>query len=204
MIIDFEVNFNDYEENIFNFYGFWKYSCPCCGAKNSFIRHATYSRYICTLNIDNLEFHKFNVLRLYCKSCKTTHAILPAGTIPYCFYSFACVLIVLMLYFIEENSALTIADNLNISYEMIYIFISKYLLQMVSCINFLRMYLMTDLEYNVPYRHPLYIIQNNFTYISFQYQYLLYTKRIFLMTRKLSFSMKKSQTIITRTIWIGT
>ena len=95
MIIDYGVNFNNYIEKILNFYGFWLYICPSCSAKNSFTRHATYLRNICILNFDVFETKELDILRLYCNSCGKTHAILPAETIPYCFFTIPCVLKVL-------------------------------------------------------------------------------------------------------------
>jgi transposase len=120
MIIPFGVNINNYDEIVLNFYGIWEYTCPCCGAKMSFNRHAQYSRNICMFKIDKLETIIFTVLRLICKSCKTTHAILPSGTIPYSFYSFSSVLMILSKHFIEETPVIEISKKFNISIQMIY------------------------------------------------------------------------------------
>lgn len=195
MIIDFDVNFNKYTEKILNYYGFWKYSCPSCNAKDSFTRHATYPRNICILNCDAFEEHKFIVLRLYCSSCKATHAILPGGIIPYCFYSFSCVFTVLSQHFIDEYSVPVVSDNFNISNQMIYLFILKYIKCIASCISFLRAYLAVALEYNASHYQLLSIISNNFTHIAFLKEYFIHTNKIFLMTRR--------RNILSKPLFIG-
>jgi hypothetical protein len=136
------------------------------------------------LNIDTFEEHRFIVLRLYCNSCKATHAILPGETIPYCFYSFSCVLAVLCQHFIEEYSVPAVSDKYNVSNQMIYLFILKYIECSASCISFLRAYLIISLEYNSHYRCLLSIICNNFTSIAFQKEYFTHTQKVFLMTRR--------------------
>lgn len=184
MIIDSVVTCNGYKEKILDFYGFWKYICPNCHAKNSFIRHAKYLRWICFLNNDEFEEMSLEVLRLYCKSCKTTHAILPAGTIPYCFYSGTCVLIVLKKYFVEESNSLNIANKFNISQQLIYHLIIKYLSCLDSCINFLRAFLQIDIAYNCNKSRPLFIIDANFIDLDFLKKYFYHTDKIFSMTRR--------------------
>lgn len=184
MIIDCDVNFNEYDEKILNYYGLWKHHCPFCNAKNSFTRHATYKRNICIVNIDVFEEHNFTVLRLYCKSCKTTHAILPAGTIPYRFYSYACVLKILVLYYVENYSSLRISSKYNISFQMIYLFIARFLLEIYSCISFLRIYLGVSLQqYSTP-SLVLSIINTKFSNMYFIKHYFIYTKHIFLMAKR--------------------
>lgn len=57
---------------------FHKLSCTC-GQKGTLIRHGYYNR-----SIKFLRFlFKLSILRVYCKSCKKTHAILPSGIVPY-------------------------------------------------------------------------------------------------------------------------
>lgn len=57
---------------------FHKLSCTC-KQKGSLIKHGYYSR-----SIKSPEgFIKLSILRVYCKSCKKTHAILPSWIIPY-------------------------------------------------------------------------------------------------------------------------
>ncbi len=196
MIIDFEIDCNMYKESILNFYGFWKYLCPCCGAKNSFTRHATYERNICTLESDTFFDQKLSILRLYCKSCDTTHAILPAGTIPYQYFSFLCVLTGLSEYFVREKSTLNIAMKHDISVQMVYLFIARFIAERVSCISFIQAYFSISLESTDSSKQILEFIMNKFTGIGFLKMYFSHTKQIFLMSRRHS--------LLSRTLWVGT
>jgi hypothetical protein len=146
--------------------------------------------------IDTFSEHNFLVLRLYCKSCKTTHAILPAGTVPYGFYSFSCIMYVLSQYYIDKYSSVKISKKLEISTQMVYLFILKYLLELVSCISFLRAYLSLYIEKDAKPGFVLSIINKTFTEVGFQKNYFINTKQIFLMTRR--------RNILSRALWVGT
>ncbi len=118
MIIDFNSNFNTYNERILNNYSIFTYICPKCGAKHSFIRHAVYERNVCYLN-DNFEIceMKINILRLLCNSCNSTHAILPNDVVPYCIYTFSCMFHVLVQHFVEHCSVLKLCRKFKISFQ---------------------------------------------------------------------------------------
>lgn len=191
MIIDNSVNYNNYEELIFKFYGFFKYICPSCSAKNCFIRHATYPRNICLLVSDEFVYEKTTILRLLCKSCNATHAILPAGTIPYWCFSYDCVLKVLTTVLIHKKSVPKVSEKYKISVQIIYLFLLKHSQCKISCINFLNFYLKISLEYSAPAHEPLIIIGNNFTDAVFLEKYFYHTKQIFLMMRKENILSKK-------------
>lgn len=195
MILDFTVNFNDYDEKILKFYGIWDFNCPCCNAFRSFSRHAIYSRNICILNDTNIIEKKLNVLRLKCKSCNTTHAVLPADVIPYMIYSFSCILKILSKYFIENISVLNLFEQFGISFQLVYQFIKKFINQINPCINFLRIFLSMELNFNSSHKSILSVINSNFKLTNFQFQYLNFSKSVFLMTR--------SQNILIRQPHIG-
>jgi hypothetical protein len=57
---------------------FHKLSCTC-KQKGSLIKHGYYNRFIKSPE----GLIKLSILRVYCKSCKKTHAILPSWIIPY-------------------------------------------------------------------------------------------------------------------------
>lgn len=195
MIIDFNVNYNNYEEKILNFYGFWEYKCPCCGARHSLTRHASYTRNICFLIAIGIEEHKIKILRLVCSSCNTTHAILPADTIPYCIYSFSCILQILTKLFVDEQSVIQISNKNHVSFQLIYLFIKRLIKHYNPCINFLRMFLTVQLDFTSSFKDVLSIITKNFSCIDFQREYINYTKLVFLMIR--------NQNILSRKVHIG-
>lgn len=138
MIIDFKVNFNNYEEKVLNNYDFVRYICPTCMAKHTLTRHASYERNISFLQKDMLINKKLKMLRLKCSSCDKTHAVLPNDIIPYCIYSYSFVAKVLMNHFLEGKSVLSISTHYNISFQLIYSFILKLNLFLNDCIYVLR------------------------------------------------------------------
>lgn len=139
MIIDFKENFNTYNDNILGKYNVFEYVCPSCGAKHSLIRHGKYTRNICFINESNLvEEKSMVVLRLICKSCNTTHAILPNDVVPYCIYSFSFMLNTLIRRFVDSSKISTICNDFNISFQLLYTFIKRFLKFAESCMLVLR------------------------------------------------------------------
>ena len=195
MIKDFNLNYNNYEENILNYFGIWGYRCPCCNAVHSFTRHGTYIRNICYLNFDTIEELKITILRLYCNSCETTHAILPADIIPYCIYSFSFIFHVLTMHFVDEKTVLESSNKNQISFQLIYLFIKRFIKHFNPCIIFLRVFLDAQLDFSSSFKDALLIIAKNFSCIDFQREYLNYFKLVFLMMR--------NQNILSRPVYIG-
>ncbi len=133
MIIDFEESFNTYDEKILNNYGVFDYVCPTCGAKHSFIRHGTYERNICFAKDYKVTETTIVVLRLFCKSCEKTHAILPNDVVPYCIYSFSFMLDVLIEKVINLKKISEICDGFNISFQLIFNFVDRFIKFANSC-----------------------------------------------------------------------
>lgn len=52
-------------------------ACPCCAHKGTLCKHAYYERYY------NINDTKLKILRLICKDCKSTHAVLPVNITAY-------------------------------------------------------------------------------------------------------------------------
>lgn len=82
MIFDFEHSFKDYYE-ILNFYGIWDCSCPVCGASRSMHRHGKYHRNLILWEDGQLLETCGEILRLQCRSCRSTHAVLTMDMIPF-------------------------------------------------------------------------------------------------------------------------
>lgn len=66
-------------------------ACPSCGARGDFCGHGSYTR---TLVVVGRE-EALSVRRVRCRGCGATHAVLPAGVVPYRAYSEGFVLAVL-------------------------------------------------------------------------------------------------------------
>lgn len=191
MIIDYIVNFNNYNEKVLNYYGFWDYRCPFCNAFHSFTRHATYSRNICFLNFGRIEEQKIKILRLACSSCDRTHAILPADIIPYLIYSFSCIFQVLIKRFVYEESVLDISNKNQISFQLIYLFIKRFIYHFNPCTIFLRVFLSVQFDFSSSFKDVLSVIAKNISCIDFQRKYLNYSQLVFLMMRNQDVLSKK-------------
>lgn len=129
MIIDFDTSYKDYNENILSFYGIWNYKCPCCHASGSLNRHGTYHRYLLVLTTSLsdtylLEELRLEILRLRCSSCGHTHAVLPAECIPFTGTS-VYLLITVCSHFYQKQSVTSTASNFQISWQFLYLLISR-------------------------------------------------------------------------------
>ena len=61
--------------------------CPKCGARGRFAPHGRYKRNLVTLIFDIPFDTIIEIKRVRCRSCKSTHAIIPFDVVPYCAHS---------------------------------------------------------------------------------------------------------------------
>lgn len=97
MIIDFSRTIDSYDE-IIGIYGDLGYTCPKC-KENRLIRYASYTRSVLSFEGDSLECRVVRILRLRCKNCGSTHAVLTGDMVPFLAYSLPCILLVLQTVF---------------------------------------------------------------------------------------------------------
>jgi len=138
MIIDFCHSFKDYNE-ILQFYGIWEYSCPVCGAKHRFHRHASYTRYLTLWDGDCLREECLQILRLQCGSCQTTHAILTMDMIPFCIYSVQTFLEMTARCLDEDGSVPKTEARTGASFQLLYRFLAIFLEYRERILLFLRL-----------------------------------------------------------------
>ena len=79
-------------------------TCPVCGSTGNCRPHAHYDRYIVDFCDGCVSQEHLSILRLYCKSCRHTHAVLPDFIIPYSTYGITFILRVLQAYFSRSES----------------------------------------------------------------------------------------------------
>ena len=137
MIIDFTHSFKDYNE-ILEFYGIWEYTCPKCGAKHSFHRHAKYFRNLIVWHDDGLTQEHLEILRLQCGSCGSTHAILTADVIPFSVFSVEAFLTLLSFCLTRNGSVLQAEKKTGVSYQLLYRFLQIFYEYRGKLILFLR------------------------------------------------------------------
>lgn len=119
MIFDFEHSFKDYYE-ILNFYGIWDCSCPVCGASRSMHRHGKYHRNLILWEDGQLLETGGEILRLQCRSCRSTHAVLTMDMVPFFSYSLPAFLALIGLCLQPDGSVPKTAGQTGVSYQLLY------------------------------------------------------------------------------------
>ncbi|EKD94329.1 MAG: hypothetical protein ACD_26C00116G0005 [uncultured bacterium] len=140
MIIDKNLSFKTYEEEILNKSTIFVYACPKCGARHSLTRHCTYHRNVCYVEGISIAISekKLTILRLLCTSCDSTHAILPNDIIPYKTFTESTINSILQRYFVFEEPISNISKELNLSYQFVSSLIYKALMFIKFIFVFLR------------------------------------------------------------------
>lgn len=175
-----------YMDNNFNIH---LLKCPHCSAKGNFKLYSSYTRNIQFLVNDKVANFCVTVNRVKCESCNSTHAILPSFIIPYKIAS--TTLLASIVSNTMTKSVLTVAKKFNISYELIYMYISlvRSFFSNVSIMNNMYNY---SKEFNEDY-----FLTNILDFVSddFLIQYYNFHQITFLMT--------KFRNISPRPIYIG-
>ncbi len=193
MINDFTVSIKSYNEKIINGFSISWHICPKCGAKHSFIKHGYYDRNVCFFDHKfNLEESKITVLRLLCKSCNSTHAILPYDIIPYKIYDRNVIYHILTAHFVYKKSIENISQKYKISSRLICEFIRIFRIFLTSLFVFLKVFLGFSNEISDVSGMIILITKHTKDYL---YQYYLHTKWIFLMN--------KFKDVLSKRIYVG-
>lgn len=98
------------------------HTCPCCGAKDKFVKYGTYRRNFSCIIGDTIENYFICVQRVICKSCNHTHALLPNFIVPYKIMALSS--IATIVHRATTSSAYKLANTINLSFQSIYAFIS--------------------------------------------------------------------------------
>ena len=106
MITVLENNFKiksqkDYDDIIFDI-DILMLTCPNCNHSGNMVHHGSYERFI-QVDID-LRFY-LKVLRVKCKFCGKTHALMPSGIVPFSKFSIKDVINALLM--LKNGSSLT-------------------------------------------------------------------------------------------------
>ena len=171
------------------------YDCPKCRAKASMIRHAYYERNVISIIDEVMLFSTLKILRVKCKSCDSTHAILPGDIIPYKQFDYLSFIAILENYFYFDQSGYKLSSKFNVSFQTIYSFINTFLIFKDS--TFVTLRVMATVE-NLFSRKPSKLIQyikNEIGFINFMDHFQSINHWPFLMT--------KFQTVVTPYIFIG-
>lgn len=88
-------------------------------------RHATYERGMVWWNPETCELkeERVTLLRLKCRFCGTTHAVLTGDMIPFLIYSIQAFLFLVCLCMEPEGSVLKTEEKTGVSYQLLYRFL---------------------------------------------------------------------------------
>lgn len=98
--------------------------CPYCESRE-LVSYGSYQRNVISFGEDHLIARLLTVKRVYCKSCKTTHALLPDFIIPYKQYSMP--LIITIITYLKEHTLLKTEEYFNININVIKSMYHQYL-----------------------------------------------------------------------------
>ena len=99
----------------------FRLECNCCHWKGSCIRHGYYERsYLLTAGDLVGEGTKIRILRVKCKHCGRTHAILPEEIAPYLPFSTVFIFPVLRLYYEKKETVESICSRFQIAIPQLY------------------------------------------------------------------------------------
>ena len=93
--------------------------CPSCHSTGNCINHAYYNRMIIDYINGEIFVRSVRVLRVICKSCGHTHAILPDFIIPYSSYGLFFVLQVLTRLFLKINTLESLCEKYDVDLKTI-------------------------------------------------------------------------------------
>lgn len=103
--------------------------CPfCCCAHPDWKKHASYDRYLISVEHGRSVTYVIVVIRYLCPSCGHTHAILPEHMIPYSSYSLPFILVVLRDYYTRPITVEALCSEYDISVSTLYSWHSLYLI----------------------------------------------------------------------------
>ena len=120
MIHDFTTDCKAYNKNRYTRERFSLTKCPKCRAIGRFTLHGSYFRHVIYLNDGELLHNTLCIKIIRCKSCRSTHAILPRDIIPYRLLALSAVVFTLYKRLIEGKPVLRIAVGLDFSHQFVY------------------------------------------------------------------------------------
>jgi len=128
MIYDFSRICKTYSENFYTRDFFNETSCPRCRARGRFNLHGSYSRHVVYFDKCKLVEELIKIKRIRCRSCESTHAVLPGDIIAYKLLSLFVQLSILFSFYLKEIPVLKLASKLDFSFQYIYLCLKSFLI----------------------------------------------------------------------------
>lgn len=122
-------------------------TCPVCNTTGKLQIHSYYKRYLIDFTRGKCVRHEITILRCVCKSCGSTHAILPDFIIPYCSYSLFFILSVLGEYFLRLRSIDQLCERFSITSGQLYKWLHLWKIHKSKWLGFLNDFEVSDKKF---------------------------------------------------------
>jgi len=126
MVYDFLQTCNTYDKNLYTKEFFSATPCPKCPAIGRFKMNGSYQRYVMYIADGKIVFVLIDIKRIMCKSCKSTHAVMPGDIIPYKLLSLFVVMLLLTACIVEEAPVLRVANKYGLSFQIINLYLNAF------------------------------------------------------------------------------
>ena len=100
--------------------------CPACGARGCCSPHASYTRWMISIQHGVRADYILTIKRVICASCGCTHALLPDVLIPYGSYSLRFILHVLRAYLNRNCTVAVLCGRFSIAVSTLYAWIALF------------------------------------------------------------------------------
>ena len=100
--------------------------CPGCGARGCCSPHASYTRWMISIQNGKREETLLTIDRVWCASCECTHALLCDVLIPYGSYSLRFILHVLRAYLDRNGTVAALCEGFRIAVSTLYAWIDLF------------------------------------------------------------------------------
>lgn len=120
------TNLKDYLTTVSKATYYYGLVCPCCGAPHDLHRHGVYERYLIVFVLGKLVYQSIPIIRVVCRSCSTTHALLPADVVAYCQYSLSVLLSIFIQILLASVSVPQVAQRYELPVWSVYLVLRRY------------------------------------------------------------------------------
>ena len=100
--------------------------CPCCNSTGNCGVHGYYARHLVDYYKGKIRTKRIRILRLLCKTCKHTHAVLPDIIVPYAQYTIRFICRVVSEKLKSAKTIDAICRKFDIAYKTLYRFLEVF------------------------------------------------------------------------------
>jgi hypothetical protein len=181
MVYDFLHTCKTYSRDFYKKDYFKKTPCPACPSVGRFKLHGSYSRHAMFFDSDIIVYMQLEIKRIRCKSCKTTHAVMPGDIIPYKQLTFFVLMFILVSIYLKKKPVLMIAHIKKLSFQFIYCCVIVFFMHINRIHQYYKERAPTDTSADTDPESVVKLIRN--PYLKFQSGYIKLNRRPCFMSK---------------------